>query len=88
MRCWRWISTDRHGGAFAEGGDSVVWTADGPGADEKYVAVFNVGEAGPIDVRVAWAALKLPVRNPGEYSDARVGRPILAAAAFSGGWTR
>ena len=51
-----------HGGAFAEGGDSVVWTADGPGADEKYVAVFNVGEAGPIDVRVAWAALKLPER--------------------------
>jgi hypothetical protein len=51
-----------HGGAFAEGGDSVVWTTDGPGADEKYVAVFNVGEAGPIDVRVAWAALKLPER--------------------------
>ena len=51
-----------HGGAFAEGGDSVVWTADGPGANEKYVAVFNVGEAGPIDVRVAWAALKLPER--------------------------
>ena len=51
-----------HGGAFAEGGDSVVWTADGPGANEKYLAVFNVGEAGPIDVRVAWAALKLPER--------------------------
>ncbi len=51
-----------HGGAFAEGGDSVVWTADGPGADEKYVAVFNVGEAGPIDIRVEWAALKLPER--------------------------
>ena len=51
-----------HGGAFAEGGDSVVWTADGPGADEKYAAVFNVGEEGPIDVRVDWAALKLPER--------------------------
>jgi hypothetical protein len=51
-----------HGGAFAEGGDSVVWTADGPAANEKYVAVFNVGEAGPVDVRVAWAALKLPER--------------------------
>jgi len=51
-----------HGGAFAEGGDSVVWTADGAGADEKYVAVFNVGEAGPIDIRVEWAALKLPER--------------------------
>ena len=51
-----------HGGAFAEGGDSVVWTADGPGAGEKYVAVFNVGEAGPIDIRVEWAALGLPER--------------------------
>jgi hypothetical protein len=51
-----------HGGAFAEGGDSVVWTADGPGPDEKYVAVFNVGEAAPIDIRVEWAALKLPER--------------------------
>ena len=49
-----------HGGAFAEAGDGVVWTADGAGVDEKYVAVFNVGETGPIDVRVEWAALKLP----------------------------
>jgi hypothetical protein len=59
------LAVDQHGsrgGAFAEGGDSVVWTAEGPGANEKYVAVFNVGEAGPIDVRVAWAALKLPER--------------------------
>lgn len=48
-----------HGGAFAEGGDSVVWTADGAGPDQKYVAVFNVGEGGPIDIRVEWAALKL-----------------------------
>jgi hypothetical protein len=57
------LAVDRHGahgGAFAEGGDSVVWTADAPGADEKYVAVFNVGEAAPIDIRVEWAALKLP----------------------------
>jgi alpha-galactosidase len=51
-----------HGGAFAEGGDSVVWTAGGAGADEKYVAVFNVGDAEPVDIRVAWAALKLPER--------------------------
>ncbi len=49
-----------HGGAFAEGGDSVVWTADGAGADEKYVAVFNVGDNEPIDIPVQWAALKLP----------------------------
>ena len=51
-----------HGGAFAEGGDSVVWTADAPRADAKYAAVFNVGEAGPVDIRIDWAALKLPAR--------------------------
>ena len=51
-----------HGGAFAEGGDSVVWTADAPAADRKYLAVFNVGDASPIDIRVAWAALHLPAR--------------------------
>jgi alpha-galactosidase len=51
-----------HGGAFAESGNSVVWTADGGGADEKYVAVFNVGEAGPMDIRVEWAALKLAAK--------------------------
>ncbi|MGD0360489.1 MAG: glycoside hydrolase family 27 protein [Bryobacteraceae bacterium] len=51
-----------HGGAFAEGGDSVVWTADGAGADEKYVAVFNVGDNQPIDIPVQWAALKLPAQ--------------------------
>jgi hypothetical protein len=49
-----------HGGAFAEGGDSVVWTADSATADEKYVAVFNVGDSGPIDIRIEWAALRLP----------------------------
>jgi alpha-galactosidase len=48
-----------HGGAFAEGGDSVVWTADSATADEKYVAVFNVGDSGPIDIRIEWAALRL-----------------------------
>jgi hypothetical protein len=51
-----------HGGAFAEGGDSVVWAADAAAADEKYLAVFNVGDSGPVDIRVEWAALKLPER--------------------------
>jgi hypothetical protein len=58
------LAVDRHGshgGAFAEGGDSIVWTADAPNANEKYVAVFDVGEA-PIEIRVDWAALKLPQR--------------------------
>jgi alpha-galactosidase len=51
-----------HGSAFAEGGDSVVWTADGAGGDAKYVAVFNVGSSGPIEIHVAWPALGLPQR--------------------------
>jgi hypothetical protein len=49
-----------HGRAFAEGGASVVWTADAVDSDAKYVAVFNVGDREPIDVRVDWGALKLP----------------------------
>jgi alpha-galactosidase len=49
-----------HGGAFAEGGPSVVWTADAVGSDAKYVAVFNVGDKEPIDIRVDWRALKMP----------------------------
>jgi len=50
----------RHGGAFAEGGDSVVWTADAPEGHAKYVAVFNVGDKEAIDIRVDWRSLKLP----------------------------
>jgi len=49
-----------HGGAFAEGGDDIIWTADAVGSNAKYVAVFNVGDAKPIDIRVAWAALRMP----------------------------
>jgi hypothetical protein len=51
-----------HGRAFAEGGDSVVWTADAVGSPARYVAVFNVGDRGPIDVRVDWPALGLPAK--------------------------
>lgn len=49
-----------HGSAFTEGGDSVVWTAGAAGSDTKYVAVFNVGDRGPIDIRVNWPALQMP----------------------------
>ncbi|HEY6293588.1 MAG TPA: glycoside hydrolase family 27 protein [Terriglobia bacterium] len=48
------------GGAFAEGGDDVVWTADAMGSDAKYVAVFNVGDREPVDIRVDWRALRMP----------------------------
>jgi hypothetical protein len=49
-----------HGRAMAEGGDSVVWTAEAPAPNVRYVALFNVGDAGPIDIRVNWGALGLP----------------------------
>jgi alpha-galactosidase len=50
----------RGGRAFAEGGSAVVWVADAPDGAAKYVAVFNVGDGGPIDIRVEWRALGLP----------------------------
>jgi alpha-galactosidase len=50
------------GRAFAESGDSVVWTADAVGSPAKYLAVFNVGDHQPIDIRVEWRALGLPAR--------------------------
>jgi hypothetical protein len=49
-----------HGRAMAEAGDSVIWTANAPQSDARYVAVFNVGDRGPIDIRVNWGALGLP----------------------------
>jgi hypothetical protein len=49
------------GRSFAEGGDSVAWMADAaPGV--KYLGVFNVGDRGPIDIRVEWRALGLSAR--------------------------
>jgi hypothetical protein len=49
-----------HGAAFAEAGDSIVWTADAAGSDAKFIAVFNVGDREPIDIPVNWAALHMP----------------------------
>ncbi len=40
----------------------MVWTADAVDSDAKYVAVFNWGDGGAIDIRVDWRALKLPER--------------------------
>ncbi len=64
-----------HGGAFAEEGDSVVWKADGAtsGPNSKYFAVFNVGDRGPIDLRVEWQSLGMPescaLRDLWEHKD-------------------
>ena len=51
-----------HGAAFAEGGASVIWTADEVGGKAKYLAVFNVGDRQAIDIRVDWQSLALPAR--------------------------
>jgi alpha-galactosidase len=45
------------GSPISESGDRIIWTADAGTPEEKYVAVFNVGEKGPIDIRVEWRAL-------------------------------
>ena len=62
-----------HGYPLAEGGPSVIWTADAVGSKAKYVAVFNVGDRESIDIRVDWPALKLPesceLRNLWEHKD-------------------
>jgi len=62
-----------HGGAFAEGGDSVIWAADAPGGG-KYFAVFNVGDREAIDIRVDWPALGMPadctLRDLWQHADA------------------
>src|SRR5262249_33673423 len=47
------------GRPIAEAGPSVLWAA-GAGKNAKYIAVFNVGDNGPIDIRVDWRALHLP----------------------------
>jgi hypothetical protein len=49
-----------HGRAFAEGGDSVIWTAEAPEPNARYVAVFNVGDREAIDIQLKWGALGLP----------------------------
>ncbi len=40
-------------------GDAVAWAADIPGTDERYLAVFNIGDGGPAAVDVAWNDLGL-----------------------------
>jgi alpha-galactosidase len=52
--------TGAHGAALAESGSGVTWTAEAPDPKSRYLAVFNVGDRGPIDIRVNWGALKLP----------------------------
>ena len=41
-------------------GDQVAWTSDVLGSDGKYLAVFNVGDQTPLEIRVNWSELGLP----------------------------
>jgi len=73
--------TGAHGGAFAEEGDHIIWTADAPGG-AKFFAVFNVGGREAADIRVNWAALGMPpqctLRDLWQRAD---------VGAISGGYT-
>jgi len=40
-------------------GDQIAWVADAPNDKAKYVALFNSGDAGPMEVPVEWAELGL-----------------------------
>jgi len=41
------------------GGDRVAWVADVPHSSDKYVALFNIGDAGPQELEVALGELGL-----------------------------
>lgn len=40
-------------------GDQVAWAADAPDGKTKYLALFNIGDAGPTEVAVKWSELSL-----------------------------
>jgi alpha-galactosidase len=40
-------------------GDSIAWAADIPGSKSKYLALFNIGDGEPSEVKVSWTDLGL-----------------------------
>ncbi len=54
-------------------GDQIAWAADSPEGKIKYLAVFNIGDSGPIEVPVQWSELglggKCAVRDVWEKKD-------------------
>ncbi len=52
--------TGRHGSAIAEGGASVIWSAEAGTTNSKFVALFNVGDKNAIDTRLNWGTVKMP----------------------------
>jgi len=56
------LAVDQHGARGREAiseGPRVIWVADAPPSQGKYLGVFNIGER-PVDVRVDWRSLGLP----------------------------
>ncbi len=54
------VNQHSHGGhQVLERGNVRVWVADGERPGERYVAVFNLGEASEL-VHIAWSDLKMP----------------------------
>jgi hypothetical protein len=41
-------------------GDQVAWVSNPEGGKGRYLAVFNVGDTGPAEIRVDWKELGLP----------------------------
>lgn len=41
-------------------GNQVAWAASIAGSKAKYVAIFNIGDAGEEEIRISWASLGLP----------------------------
>jgi alpha-galactosidase len=62
-----------HGYALAEGGSAVTWVADAPEPGVRYLAVFNVGDHGPIEIHVTPGAVgvspKSVIRDLWEHKD-------------------
>jgi len=44
-------------------GDGIAWTSDAGGSNAKYLAVFNVGDKGPAQIRVEWKDLGVPAKR-------------------------
>jgi hypothetical protein len=41
-------------------GDQIAWTSDAATPNTRYLAVFNVGDQAPLEIRVNWSELGLP----------------------------
>jgi hypothetical protein len=61
------------GRAVSEDGGRIVWVADDPGSNAKYVATISVGDSEPVSVQVDFGAIGLPgkctVRDLWEHKD-------------------